>query len=130
MQTMNTQVVKVHYAKALPIVILAVGLVGAVLNLMLKDWLALGVSALLIAAAVGFLAGPGLVVSADRVEVKNPLQITVRRVSINGFGDLTTEGDVLRRASDGRRIRSLRLGGARLDDRAALEWAIDKARGR
>lgn len=110
-------------------------LVGAVLFLVLGGLnVAIGAlrpsSALLVLGAllallgVLQLVGTAVVVAPDEVQVRNPLQMTVRRVAIRGLTDLRVEDSRLHHAVDGRKITGLGSFSARPSDVERLRRAI------
>ena len=79
---------------------------------------------LLALLAVLQLFGVAVVITAEEVQVRNPLQMTVRRVRIEGLSDLRIEGSRLLRASDGRKITGLGRLSARAEDVDLLKEAM------
>lgn len=79
---------------------------------------------LLTVLAVLQLVGVAVVVTPEEVQVRNPLQMTVRRVRIDGLRDLRIEGSRLLRASDGKKITGLGRFSARAEDVEQLKEAM------
>ena len=73
------------------------------------------------------LVGVAIVVEPHEVQVRNPLQMTVRRVPIVGLADLRRDGPKLLRAGDGARITGVGAFSARSADVEVLREAISRA---
>jgi hypothetical protein len=73
------------------------------------------------------LVGTAVVVGPHEVQVKNPLQITMKRVPISSMADLRLDGKVLRRVSDDKKVQNLGWGSARASDVEELRARIAAA---
>lgn len=108
------------------VTLLTLGLMVTALSLLARGWSGSLVGASLAVAGGLALSRPMIVVRPDAVELKNILGITMKTVPIRGLGDLQLDDNLLRRVSDGRRIRNLRFGGAHPEDAAVLARAISR----
>jgi hypothetical protein len=69
------------------------------------------------------------VVKPNEVQVKSPLQFTIKRVPISSMADLRMDGKVLRRASDNKKILNMGWGSVRAADVETLQRTIAAAHG-
>lgn len=118
---------RIRFSLGLAIAFLALGLLLLVWGL-LNDRVPNAVLGALFLVLGGLQStGAAVIVSADEVQVKNALRMTVKRVPITGVGDLRIDGLKLVRASDGLKITSISKVAARADDIDLLRNAIDAA---
>ncbi|MCX6401546.1 MAG: hypothetical protein NTX33_16655 [Propionibacteriales bacterium] len=125
--SLTQQPVRVRFSLVLSIGFLVLGLLLLVTGLLIDRTpnLVLGGMFLLLGGLQ--VTGAAVMVSADEVQVKNALRMTVKRVPIAGLGDLRIDGLKLVRASDGLKITSISKVAARAEDIELLRSAIDAA---
>lgn len=102
--------------------------VGVVIAGLASDPIIAPVGAVLGLAGLAMANGPMFVVHNDRIEIKNPLGMTVKRVQVADLGSLSVVGARLVLTEDGEK-KDQSFGGwiARPEDMKALKAALDRA---
>lgn len=119
-----TPPIRIRFPLGLSVAFLALGLLLLVFGL-LSDRIPNAVLGALLLLLGGLQAtGVAVVVDAREVVVRNALRMTVRRMPIEGWGDLRIDGSRLVRDSDGRPVTSISRAAVRAGDVERLRAAI------
>lgn len=116
--------IRIRFNPVLAALVLVVGVLLILVGVALGDTLQVVVGGIFVVLGVLNAVGTAAVVAPHEVQVKNPLQITMKRVPITSPADLRLDGKVLRRASDEKKIVNLGWGAARSSDIETLRQAI------
>jgi hypothetical protein len=120
--------IRVRYKPILGLFVLLAGLLVLLFGLVLETGVLLLIGALNTAAGIGYLMQPWFIVYGDRVELRNPLGMTLKTHMFDSLAEIEIRGGKLCRRGEARPMK--RLGGwfARGTDLELVAAAIEDAR--
>lgn len=122
-----TDQIRVRLNRMTGLIVIPMGTLGVVVSLVTGSPLTAVAAGLLVVLGVLYCFGTVAVVLPHEVQVRNPVQITTKRVAIDGLADLDLDGTRLRRRTDRKQITTLAGLTTNADDVARLRVAIHAA---
>lgn len=102
--------VSVRYNKPLALAALVIGILLFLVSLLGPQWIGVVAGAILTVLGVLQLKNPMLRVTANEVQVCNPLGMTIKRFPVSSPADLQFDGSTLRHVPNGKKIATLGFG--------------------